>query len=65
VCQIISSICTLDALRGRSRFWDHTFPQAEFTKDEIVPGSIDRNSRTSTFEKGGTNVEAKATTRFA
>ena len=27
--------------RGESRFWDHTFPQAEFAKDGIVHDSID------------------------
>jgi len=33
----------------------HTFRQVEFTKDGIVNGSIDQNSRTSSFE-GGTDV---------
>ena len=27
--------------RGESKFRDHTFPQAEFAKDDIVHGSID------------------------
>jgi len=27
--------------RGDSKFWDHTFSQAEFTKDGIIHGSID------------------------
>jgi len=31
---------TLKALRGISRFWDHTFSQAEFAKYGIIHGSI-------------------------
>ena len=27
--------------RGKSRFWNHIFPQAEFAKDGIVHGSIE------------------------
>ena len=37
--------------RGESRFWDQTFPQAEFAKDNYIHGSIDWNSRTSYFEE--------------
>jgi len=33
--------CTLKDLRGRSKYWDHTFPQAEFAKDGIVHDLID------------------------
>ena len=33
-----------------------TFPQIDFAKDGIVHGSIDWNSRTSSFEEGGTDV---------
>ena len=48
--------CTLEALQGRSRFWDQTFSQAEFAKDDIIYGRIDRNSRKSSFEEGETDV---------
>ena len=47
--------CTLEALRSRSRVWDHTFSQTEFAKDDIVDDSVDRNSM-SFFEEGGTDV---------
>ena len=47
--------CTLKVLRDRSRFWDHTFPQAEFAKDGIINGSFDRNSRMSSFKDRGTD----------
>jgi len=30
----------LEAFRGRSRFWDHTFSQAEFARDDIIHGLI-------------------------
>ena len=54
-------------LRGRSRFWDHIFPQAEFTRDGIVHDLIDRNSRTSYFEEGGTDLGSQysGSKRFA
>ena len=39
-----------------SRFWDQTFPQTEFAKDIHIHGLIDRNSRMSFFEEGGTDV---------
>ena len=42
--------------QGESRFWDHTFPEAEFAKDDIVHGSVDQNLKTSSFEEGGTGV---------
>ena len=42
--------CTLETLRGRSRFWDHTFPQSEFAKDGIVHDSNSWNLRMSSFE---------------
>ena len=32
--------CTLEALQDKSRFWDHTFSQAEFAKESIVHGWI-------------------------
>jgi len=35
--------------RGESRFWDHTFPQAEFAKGDINHSFIDWNSRMSFF----------------
>ena len=47
------SICN----QGRSRFWEQTFPQAKFANDSSVQGSIDRNSRSSSFEKGGTETK--------
>ena len=46
------SICN----RGRLKFWDQIFPQAEFAEDGNVEGSIDRNSKTSVFEEGGIDV---------
>ena len=46
--------------RGESRFWDQIFPQAEFAKDNYVHGSIDWNSRTSSFEERGTDVGSQA-----
>ena len=48
--------CTLEAPRGISRFWFHTFPRTEFAKDDIVHGSVDQNLKTSSFEEGGTGV---------
>jgi len=48
--------CTLEALRSRSRFWDHIFPETEFAKNDIVHGSIDWISMTSSFEEGGIEV---------
>jgi len=51
--------CTLEAFRDRSRFWDNPFPQIEFAKDDIIHDSFDRNSRTSSFEEGGTNVRSQ------
>jgi len=49
------SICN----QSRSRFWDQTFPQAEFAKDGNVQDLIDWNWRMSSFEEGGTNEEIK------
>jgi len=45
--------------RGKSRSWDHTFPQAKFAKDVIVHGSINWNSMTSIFEMRGTDVRSQ------
>ena len=42
------------------RFWDHTFPQAEFAKDGIVHGFINLNPRTSSFEERRTDVGSQA-----
>jgi len=38
--------------RGKSRFWNHIFARDEFVKDDIFHGSIDRNSKMSSFEEG-------------
>ena len=46
--------------RGKSRYWDQTFPQAEFAKDSHVHGLIDWHSRTSSFEKRGTDVRRQS-----
>jgi len=46
--------------RGESRFWNHTFLQAEFAKDGIAHSSIDWKSRTSSFEEKGTGVGGQA-----
>ena len=42
--------------RRESQFSDQTFPQPKFAKDSNIHGSIDRNSRTSSFEEGVTDV---------
>ena len=49
--------------RGKLRFWDHTFSQAEFDKYGIVHGSIDWNSGTSSFEEGGSDVGSQGRAR--
>ena len=46
--------------RGELKFWDHTFPQVEFAKDDITYSSIEWNSRTSYFEERGTDVGSQA-----
>ena len=43
----LGSICNC----GESRFWNQTFPQAEFAKDNHVHGSIDWNSKMSPFDE--------------
>jgi len=43
-------------MRDESRFWDQTFPKAEFARDGIIHGSIDWNSRMNSFEEGGNDV---------
>ena len=45
--------------RGESRFWDQTFPPVEFAKNDSAHGSIDWNSRTSSFKEEGTDVGRK------
>ena len=55
VCQILLPIAFWNLFETNQDF-GHTFPRAEFTKDDIVPGLIDRNSRTGSFEEGGFDV---------
>jgi len=42
--------------RDESRFCDHTFSLAEFTKDGIIHDFIDWNLMKNSFEEEGTDV---------
>ena len=43
-------------ISGRIKILGSHFPQVEFAKDDIVHGSIDWHSMTSSFEEGETDV---------
>ena len=51
------SICD----RDESRFWDQTFSLTEFARDGSAHSFIDWNSKTSSFQKGGTDVRRQRT----